>query len=153
MTLFTAKCMPKSATLACLCTQVNHLLTLLPISLRLNLSSLGYIFFLFSLYLIVLRQLPAPIPSSAPTSLPTSLPTPVNMPPLLDKATPESRLILRSVLCVCLGLILFFFHFCRCKLRSPRRSPRRCQRSCPRRCPRRLYRSIPPLRRHRFRRW
>ena len=31
------------------------------------------------------------------------------MPPLLDKATPESRLILRSVICVYLGLILLFF--------------------------------------------
>jgi len=60
---------------------------------------------------IVPRQLPTPIPSSAPTSLPTSSPTPVNMPPLLDKATPESRLILRSVICVCFGLSLFFLSF------------------------------------------
>jgi hypothetical protein len=59
----------------------------------------------------VLRQLPTPIPSSAPTSLPTSLPTPVNMPPMLYKATPESRLILRPVIYVCLGLILFFLSF------------------------------------------
>ena len=33
------------------------------------------------------------------------------MPPLLHKAAPESRLILRSVICVCLGLILFFLSF------------------------------------------
>jgi hypothetical protein len=33
------------------------------------------------------------------------------MPPMLYKATPESRLILRPVICVCLGLILFFLSF------------------------------------------